>query len=146
LTPPHRPFEPDLAVRVPPAAADPAAEVPRTARHLESVGQIRAVEGREDRRTEFRRHALVGVETEHPVVARRVDGEVLLLHVARPVALDDARAAGGRALARRVLRVAVHDDPLRREVRGREALGDVVLLVHRHDADGNRRPHPRTAS
>jgi len=39
-------------------------------------------------RAQRRAHALVGIDAQPPVVARRIDGELLLRAVTRPVALE----------------------------------------------------------
>src|ERR1700694_694758 len=85
------------AVRVGVAVAQEAAEVVGDARHRPAGGCREALRPeRENLRAQRRAHALVGVEAQHPVVACRIDGELLLRAVTRPVALDDPRPQGGR--------------------------------------------------
>ena len=83
-----------LPVGIPGAVADPAAEVARHARHLVARGARElAAALRLDRRAQLGRHALVGVDAEHPVVARRAHRE-------------RARASRARSRARRAPRRA----------------------------------------
>src|SRR2546429_5362334 len=90
-------------VRVGVAVAQEAAEVVGDARYRPAGGAREALRPeRENLGAQRRAHALVGVEAQHPVVARRIDGELLLRAVTGPVALDDPRPEGGGEFARAV--------------------------------------------
>ena len=106
--------EAQLKVGVPAAAANPAPHVEGAARDAVAVGEFSFVffAERTDARAKFFGDALVGVETEDPVVLRCTSGELLLRREAGPVALDDTRPALGGYLARGVGRVRVNDQNL----------------------------------
>ncbi len=90
---------------------------------------------------------LVGVEGEHPVVARGAHREVALGHEARPGRVrDHARARPPRAISRvRSRRAGVHEHDLVAERDARERVADLSLLVLR-DQDGRERHHARQYS
>ena len=100
------------------AVREPAAE--------EAVAPRHAVDRRDRRRRaragcspRARRDALVGVEAEHPVVLRLLDGELLLAAEAEPFLLHHARAAPRRDLAVASVEAGIDHDDL---VDEREAL------------------------
>jgi len=104
----------------------------------------------ENLRAQRRAHALVGVEAQHPVVACRIDGELLLRAVTRPVALDDPRSEGGRELARAVGGMRIdHDDFVAEADRtqaGFDTLGFVEGDNACRQAAVTRHAHPAVAS
>jgi len=69
-------------------------------------------------------------------VACRIDGELLLRAVTRPVALDDPRPQGGREFARAVGGMRVDDDDFVAEADGTQAGFDTVSFV---EGDNSRR-------
>ena len=131
--------QPQLPVRPGVAMAQEAAEVGRQSRYRVATRTLEAARTqRLDLGAQPRCHDLVGVDTQHPVVLRGIGRELLLRAVARPVALDHARAAGRRDLARRVGGMRVDHQPLVAEGERVEARADAVRLVAGDDAGGDR--------
>ena len=79
------------------AVREPAAEEAVAPRHAVHRRDRRG-ERRLDRLRELGRDALVGVEAQHPVVARLLDRELLLAAEAEPFLLHHARALARREL------------------------------------------------
>src|ERR1044072_3197356 len=103
-------------------------------RNVEAVDSRRPVaELLEDLGAKLRRHPLVGVEIEHPLEARLVERELLLLAVFGPVADEDAVGERAHDVERPVRRMRVDDDDLVAPIDALEAGADVVLLVEADD-------------
>src|SRR5882762_6702275 len=84
---------------------------------------------------QLRRYALVGVDVEHPLEARLIERELLLLAISGPVAHEDPVGELANDVERAIGRVRVDDD-LVAPRNALEAGADVVLLV---EADDDRR-------
>ena len=86
---------------------------------------------------------LVGVDAEHPGLARLFEGELLLPRVAEPVLMDkpDRQAAADEVLddgERAVGRARIDDDDLGEPCKAGEALADAGFLVLADDGRGDR--------
>src|SRR5713101_1971156 len=77
--------------------------VNKAARRLELLG---------DSLAKLLAHALVRVHTQNPIMARGLDGELLLRAEPKPLLLDHARAVAGGELERAVGGARVHHDDL----------------------------------
>ena len=108
------------AVRIPGPVPHPGAEIVRQPGKApaRAIGKSRVAQ-RHDLAAQLGRHALVGVEAEHPVGRRLPGSKVPLRSEAWPVALDHLRAEPGCNLARAVRRVRVDDQDLVAEVERR---------------------------
>src|SRR5690606_2915856 len=137
------PHQAQLPVGIPAAVADPTTQVPRAT--PDGVACERRVGGqrRPDRLAQRRGAALVGVEAQHPVAARLLERELLLGHVARPVAHDHPARVLARDLHRAVAAARIDHDDLVAEGHALQARGDAVGLVAA-DHDGGEPGHPRT--
>src|SRR5229473_2196092 len=102
---PHVPVGIALAVLEPPTQKAVAARnsVDEAARRLEL---------RDDSLAQLGAQAFVGINAQYPLVARSVDGELLLRAEPEPFFPDDASAVTGRELDRVVRRARVHHDDL----------------------------------
>src|SRR5712691_6448239 len=99
---PARAFEqPELAIRIPAAAADPTSHVERSARNAITVSQTGfvAIAQRHDRRSQLRRDTLVGVHTEDPIMRGGVCGKLFLSRKSRPGVPNHPRTTARRDLA-----------------------------------------------
>ena len=88
-----------------------------------------------------RGHTLVGVDAQHPVMARSIDGELLLRRMSGPIAFHHPRAQRRGALARRIAGVRVDDHDLVAPGERGEALVDALRFIERDHAgaDGHTR-------
>ena len=119
---------------------EPAAEEAVAARERVR-SRARRSELLRDRRGELGRHALVRVETQHPVVSGRADGERFLRAEPRPLALDHARAPAPRDFHGIIAAARVDDDDLAGERRRREAVRDLGGGIARdHTETQGKRP------
>src|SRR3990172_7214809 len=138
---------PQLPVRVPAAVVDPAAQVEDVAADLEAHRARVRRDCREDRVAQVRRAALVGVEREHPVARRLLQGEVLLRGVARPVVVDHPGRRLSRELDGAIGAAGIDDRDLVAPAHAREARLDVRCLVLADDGRGDAGTrHARTRS
>lgn len=88
---------------------------------------------------EFRRSDLIGVEVQQPGMAALLLGETLLRSVARPVALDHARAQIGCDGLGAVGRAGIdHDDVIAQAADSGYGASDAVGFVARDDEDRKR--------
>ena len=133
-------------VRVGVAVAQEAAEIVGDARHRPagSTGEARRAQGA-DLVPQLRAQTLIGIQTQHPLVLRAIDRELLLRAVTGPVALDDPGAEGGGAFARAVGGMRVDDQDLVAEAQRAQARLDAVSLVVSNDA-GRQAARARHAS
>src|SRR5215469_13687998 len=76
--------EPKLAVGIPAAVVNPAAEVLREARERISIEPWPGLFDRDNFRGEFGRELLVGIERENPVMRSAARGKVLLRGIPAP--------------------------------------------------------------
>ena len=140
--------QPHVPVRVALAVREPAAEEAVAPR--DRVGRRRGhavAERGADRALERGRHALVGVEAQHPVVLRGRDREVLLRAEAAPRFLEHARAAAPRDFHGIIAAARVDHDRLRGERRRREARLEILRGVARdhHQRERQRAGHAEDA-
>ncbi len=91
---------------------------------------------REDALAQRCRHALVGIDLEHPVPARGVQRDVALDGETRPRVLDHPRPGGEGELGGAVARAAVDDDHLVAERDALERRRQALLLVLHDQARG----------
>ena len=128
------------AVGIGVAVAEELSEILGRARKSESAGVGESVLlHRLDGCTQCIWHALVGVETEHPIVLRRAHGEILLRTIARERMRDHARAACDGATLRSVCRSRIDHEDFVAEAERLDARVDAVGLVQRDDAGRDRR-------
>ncbi len=92
-----------------------------------------------DRLRELGRDFLVGVDAQHPVVARERDREALLRTEAAPRLLDDARAVPSRDVARGVVAARIDDDDLVAERERPQARRELIAGVVRDQDGGDRK-------
>ena len=124
-----------VPVRIAFAVIEPAAEEPVAARDGERArARVVAREDFGDPRRELGRHALVGVEAQHPVVRGRGDGELLLRAEARERMVDHARAEALRDFHGIIAAPRIDDHGVRREARRFETTGQVTRGIARDDA------------
>ena len=114
-----------------------AAEETIAARAAECRGQ-RAFQGIFDAGLQFRCHAFIGIETEHPVVAGGRDGELLLRPKAQPVLLNDARPESFGQRRRAVRAAGIDDDDLVGETHALQAGFQLRCRIERDDGNGER--------
>ena len=87
---------------------------------------------------QFRRDPFVGIETEHPVVARLLDGELLLRPEAQPVLLNDPGTMALGQCLRAVAAAGIDDDDLVGEAHALQAGLQLRGRIERDDGDGER--------
>src|SRR5262249_22156412 len=115
-------------------AVPPAPQIVDESRDVEAIDSGRAVsEFLLNFGTKLRRHALVGVEVQHPPQPRLLERELLLLAISRPVSDEHALRELPHDVERAVRRVRVDDDDLVAPRDALEAGADVVLLVVAND-------------
>ena len=129
--------QPDLAVGIPAAVQDPAAQVLRQTGH--GVGVVRWAFFFQGPDLSFERFAqrLVGIEGKNPIMRGLLCGMVLLRRIAVPGALDDARAKIGGQLDRTVNRPGIHQHDLIAASQALNGARDIALFVERDDSGGD---------
>ena len=143
--------EPQLIVRIPVGRSNPPTEMPGHPRDpVCRVGWRPTCERGLDFGGELRRHALVGVERQDPVVARDRRRVILLIDVSRPLADEDAVSVSLRDGDRRIRALRIDDDDFVRPGDRCQRLTNVCRFVAGDDRDRKLRhpgslPEARTA-
>ena len=128
------------SIRIPVGRAHPSSEVPGHARHAEG-GRAGVGRQRRDLLAQRLGDRLIGVEREHPVVARQRRGVVLLRAVPGPRVRLHARGERRGQGDRRISAAAIHHDPLLRPRHGPQGPFDVRGGVLRDEDHRDRRRH-----
>jgi hypothetical protein len=131
--------EPEHPVPAPAPAGELAAQIVVLPAHpVRPVSRVAQQVG--DLGTELGGDALVGVQREHPGVARPGDRHVPLAGDADARAVEHGRSRGPGERRRGVTRAAVHDDDLVGPVQVPHAFVDLMGLVERRDHHRERNP------
>lgn len=94
---------------------------------------------RQQLRAELRTDPFVRIQTEHPIVTRQVDRELLLLPMTGKWRVDlDARATGGCDLAAAIAAATVQDQDLLAEVQRAQTVLDPIRFLVTDHAGGDR--------
>ena len=94
---------------------------------------------RSNRACQLDANALISVEAEHPVVARRAHRQILLRPKAQPLGGDNARAVRRADLLRAVAASRIeNDDFIGKSNDADQAIGDTLRLVFGDDYDADR--------
>src|SRR4051812_8962359 len=121
-------------VGIPAAIADPMTQVKGLARQAEPGGATFA-DLLADLVGQLRRHALVGIDVEYPVMPGLLRSEVLLLPVARPGVRENAGAQALGDLHRPVRAARVNDHDVIRPTHALDRARNVRFFVSRNDGD-----------
>ena len=145
---PSRPLaadQPEFAIRVPVAMGDPPAEKPDFTRKRGAVVAFRlaGLEELLDFGTQAGREFFIRIEGQHPRMRAMREGGILLIAVAQPVLMDDARPGAGGHVPGSVGTAAVHHNNFRRQSGDRrQTTRQIAFLVARDDGNGQRGHHP----
>src|SRR5690349_20399683 len=121
-----------LSIRIPAAAANPAVLIERASRDEITISFRRMLHGR-DRLPQFVRHALIGIETEDPIVFRLLDRKLFLRAKAGPGVYDYSCAAAGGDVPCRVGGVRIDDYDLVGPGNGFAGGPDIRFFIERDD-------------
>jgi len=127
--PPRAPEQATLIIGIQPAVLDPGAPEDVLPRDRVAVGGTAPADHPLDFATQLRRHPLVGVEREHPLPHRLLQGKVLLHGEARPRPDPDPVRELPRHLHGLVRGLGVHDDDLVGPGDALQARAEPLLLV-----------------
>ena len=127
----------------PAAMREPTPEVAKLTRHVKTVHRVHdalAPELVEDKVSQAWRDTFVTIQSQHPVTAGFIQGEVFLGHMTLPLALQDSRPEFPGDIHGAILAERVHDDDFVAPRNTLEAGTDVLFLVEGNDASRDRGP------